>query len=111
LERLLDGPIITEATHPSIGANIQGPSLIRAPDWVEGRLGRYYLYFADHKGRYIRLAYADDLLGPWTVHPPGSLQIEQSRFPTEPLRATPEQVDAAMVRVKSGVVMAPYRIP
>jgi hypothetical protein len=101
LERLLDGPIITEATHPSIGANIQGPSLIRAPDWVEGRLGRYYLYFADHKGRYIRLAYADDLLGPWTVHPPGSLQIEQSRFPTEPLRATPEQVDAAMVRVKS----------
>ncbi len=101
VERLLDGPIITEATHPSIGANIQGPSLIRVPDWVEGRLGRYYLYFADHKGSYIRLAYADDLLGPWTVHPQGSLQIGQSRFPAEPLEATPEQVEAAKAHIRS----------
>jgi len=30
--------------------------MIRAPEWIEGRLGDYYLYFADHKGRYIRLA-------------------------------------------------------
>jgi len=101
VERLLDGPIITEYTHPSIGANIQGPSLIRVPDWVEGRLGRYYLYFADHKGRYIRLAYADDLLGPWAVHPPGSLQLGQSRFPTEHLESTPEQVDAAIARIRA----------
>ncbi len=100
-ERLLDEPIITEATHPSIGGNIQGPSLIRVPDWVEGRLGRYYLYFADHKGRYIRLAYSDDLLGPWAVHPPGSLQLGQSRFPTEPLDSTPEQVEAAIARIRS----------
>ena len=55
------------------GANIEGPSLIRAPDWLPGRLGRYYLYFADHKGDYIRLAYANRLKGPWTVHAPGSL--------------------------------------
>jgi hypothetical protein len=47
-------------------------------------LGKYYLYFADHKGRYIRLAYADDLTGPWTVYPPGSLQLEDSLFLTEP---------------------------
>jgi len=100
-ERLLDGPIITEATHPSIGANIQGPSLIQAPDWVEGRLGRYYLYFAHHKGSYIRLAYADDLLGPWTVHPPGCLQLGQSHFLTEPPEATPEQVDAVVARARS----------
>lgn len=101
VERLLDGPIITEAVHPSIGANIQGPSLIRVPDWVEGRLGRYYLYFADHKGSYIRLAYSDDLLGPWTVYPPGSLQLDQSRFSAEPLESTPEQVDAAIARIRS----------
>ncbi|EMR73272.1 hypothetical protein MCGE09_00398 [Thaumarchaeota archaeon SCGC AB-539-E09] len=101
VERLLNGPIITEATHPSIGGNIQGPSLIRVPDWVKGRLGRYYLYFADHKGSYIRLAYADDLLGPWTVYPPGSLQLGESHFPSEPLEATQEQVDAAMVRIRS----------
>jgi hypothetical protein len=88
-ERLLDGPIISPATDPSIGENIQGPSLIRVPEWVENPLGRYYLYFADHKGAYIRLAYADDLLGPWRVHVPGSLQLGESHFPTEP-PAVPE---------------------
>ncbi|MGC2198527.1 MAG: hypothetical protein WA633_00030, partial [Stellaceae bacterium] len=56
--RLLDRPIITPELHPAIGRNIQGPSAIRVPDWVEHPLGDYYLYFADHKGRYIRLAYA-----------------------------------------------------
>ncbi len=82
--RLIEAPIITPDLHPSIGENIQGPSLIRVPDWVKDPLGAYYLYFADHKGSYIRLAYADDLGGPWTVHPPGSLQLSNSRFLTEP---------------------------
>ena len=62
--RLTDAPIISPATCASIGVNIQGPSLIRVPDWIENPLGRYYLYFADHKGKYIRPAYANDLLGP-----------------------------------------------
>ncbi|MEZ5367002.1 MAG: hypothetical protein R2748_32865 [Bryobacterales bacterium] len=84
IERLGDGPIIAPGIHPSIGENIQGPSLIRVPEWVEEPLGRYYLYFADHKGTYIRLAYADDLLGPWKIHEPGSLQIADSYFPSEP---------------------------
>jgi hypothetical protein len=76
IQRLLDGPIISADLHSSIGLNIQGPSMIRALDWIEGRLGDYYLYFADHTDRYIRLAYADDLLGPWRIHPPGSLQSQ-----------------------------------
>lgn len=42
VERLLDRPIITPELHPSIGPNIQAPSLIKVPDWVEKRLGRYY---------------------------------------------------------------------
>ena len=84
VERLLDRPIISPALDPSIGPNIQGPSLIRVPDWAPGRLGKYYLYFADHKGRYIRLAYADDLLGPWRVHREGSLQLEGSFLLTAP---------------------------
>ena len=54
------------------------------PDWVAAPLGEYYLYFADHKESYIRLAYADDLKGPWMVHPPGSLQLADSLFLTEP---------------------------
>lgn len=98
VERLLDRPIVTPETHPSIGRNIQGPSLIRAPNWVEEPLGKYYLFFADHKGSYIRLAYADELRGPWKVHPPGSLQIEKSHFPVEPPPVDPEALERAKAR-------------
>ncbi len=82
--RLCDAPIVDKHSDPSIGENIQGPSAIRVPDWVTDRLGKYYLYFADHKGRYIRLAYSDRIEGPWTIHAPGTLQLRQSRFPTIP---------------------------
>ena len=100
VQRLVDRPIISPDLHPSIGVNIQGPSAIRVPDWVENRLGAYYLYFADHKGRYIRLAYADHLAGPWAIHPPGSLQLEQSCFLTEPPQVTPEQLAQFEMRLK-----------
>src|SRR3954453_4440838 len=86
VRRLGDGPIIAPGLHPSIGVNIQGPSAIRVPDWVAGRLGAYYLYFADHKGSYIRLAHADRPTGPWTVHPPGSLHPAPLRHAGGPLR-------------------------
>jgi hypothetical protein len=91
VERLGDGPIISPSLHPSLGVNIQGPSVIRVPEWVEDRLGDYYLYFADHKGTYIRLAYADDLVGPWRIHPTGSLQIADSYFPSEPPEVPPAE--------------------
>ena len=55
-----------------MGSNINGPSLIRVPDWLPNPLGKYYLYFAHHKGEYIRLAYADDLSGPWTTYEAGT---------------------------------------
>ena len=100
VERLLDAPIVDASTHPSIGENIQGPSLIRVPEWVENPLGAYYLYFADHKGSYIRLAYADALTGPWTVHPPGSLHLADSLFPTEPPEVTPELLARVEARLK-----------
>jgi hypothetical protein len=102
--RLLDRPIISPELDPSIGVNIQGPSAIRVPDWVPGRLGTYYLYFADHKGSYIRLAYADRVTGPWTVHVSGSLRLEQSCFLTEPPEVSPEQLAEHEARLKqSGV--------
>ena len=91
--RLIDAPIITPELHPSIGDNIQGPSLIRVPDWVTNPLGKYYLYFADHKGSFIRLAHANDLSGPWQIHPSGSLQLADSRFLTEPPDAPKEAVE------------------
>jgi len=98
VERLGAGPIIAPALHPSLGENIQGPSLIRVPDWVPDPLGRYYLYFADHKGRYIRLAYADALEGPWRIHEGGSLRIEDSYFLTEPPDLSREEVERLMAR-------------
>ena len=99
--RLLDRPIIGPDIHPGIGVNIQGPSLIRVPDWVENPLGRYYLYFADHKGLYIRLAHADELTGPWQIHAPGSLQISESYFtPTRP-EISPEDL-AQLVASRRG---------
>ncbi len=63
-----------------MGTNINGPSLIRVPDWVPDALGRYYLYFAHHEGQYIRLAYADRIEGPWRVHGPGVLPLSESGF-------------------------------
>ncbi|MBN1352852.1 hypothetical protein JXJ21_25915 [candidate division KSB1 bacterium] len=62
----------------SDGSNINGPSVIRIPDWLPNPLGRYYLYFADHGGNVIRLAYADSLSGPWKIYRPGTLQLEQT---------------------------------
>ena len=96
--RLLDAPIIEPSLHPSIGVNIQGPSLIRVPHWVREPLGAYYLYFADHKGSFIRLAYADALTGPWRVHPPGSLHLADSLFLTAPPPVSPEQLAEAQAR-------------
>ncbi len=80
-ERLSPGPII-HARLPGLegrrGANINGPSLIRVPPWVRRPLGRYYLYFAHHVGRYLRMAWANELTGPWTVFPePGVLHMDQ----------------------------------
>lgn len=93
VNRLLDRPIITPKLDASIGSNIQGPSLIRVPEWVPGRLGTYYLYFADHKGKYIRLAYADNLVGPWRIHVPGSLQLAGSYLLTNPPDAPVEELN------------------
>lgn len=76
--RFKENPIIrTEMIPGPDGENMCGPSLIRVPDWLPNPLGKYYLYFAHHKGAYIRLAYADRLEGPWTIYEPGSLRLEE----------------------------------
>ena len=86
--------LIEPTTHPSVGTNIQGPSLVRVPDFVTDRLGTYYLYFADHKGDHIRLAFADELEGPWTVHPGGALALADSHFLTAEPPVDQATVDA-----------------
>jgi hypothetical protein len=79
VRRFAENPIIRPDMLPgSDGANINGPSLIRVPPWVADPLGKYYLYFAHHGGKYIRLAYADRLEGPWKIHLPGTLKLSQA---------------------------------
>src|ERR1044071_4584691 len=76
LRRFDENPMIRPQMLPGTdGNNINGPSLIRVPDWVTNRLGKYYLYFAHHNGKYIRLAYADHLEGPWKIYKPGVLPL------------------------------------
>jgi len=78
--RIGGAPIVQRFFDQRMGANVNGPSLIKTPDWLTGRLGVYHLYFAHHLGSYIRLAYADDLEGPWQIHSPGVLDITQAPF-------------------------------
>jgi hypothetical protein len=80
VRRLPGNPIVTPQSDRSIGTNINGPSLIRVPSWIAKPLGQYYLYFADHNGKFIRMAYADRLQGPWKIYAPGTLQLNQSFF-------------------------------
>jgi len=76
--RFKNNPIIRPEMLPDTdGESICGPSLIRAPAWLEKPLGKYYLYFAHHKGASIRLAYADQLEGPWKIYAPGTLKLEE----------------------------------
>ena len=54
------------------------PGKVRTEDgiFLSVKPTRYYLYFAHHKGSYIRLAYGDAVAGPWTVYEPGVLSLE-----------------------------------
>lgn len=90
--RFAGNPIIRPNMDGRMGSNINGPSLIRVPAWIQQPLGRYYLYFAHHRGTYIRLAYADSVEGPWTVYEPGTLALEES-FANEHIASPDVQVD------------------
>jgi hypothetical protein len=88
-QRLSHGPIITADNSPRLQQlaleeghiNINGPTIIRVPDWVANPLGTYYLYFSHHKGDFIRMAYADLPEGPWLIYEPGVLALQDSGFP------------------------------
>jgi hypothetical protein len=87
--RLKENPLITVKSSASLGDNVNGPSVIRVPEWVKGARGRYYMYFADHKGHAIRLAYANTLTGPWKIYEPGVLGVQDTAF-RRPLPDPPE---------------------
>jgi hypothetical protein len=97
--RLAHNPIVTPELSASLGDNINGPSLIRVPSWVSKPLGKYYLYFAHHQGTYIRLAYADQLDGPWKIYEPGTLHIEEASICHNHVASPDVHVDEAKRRI------------
>ena len=40
--RFSQSPLVTVDSSPSLGGNVNGPTVIRVPDWVDRPLGRYY---------------------------------------------------------------------
>lgn len=107
IERLPHNPVIALRAERGLSENINGPSVIAVPEWVEKRLGRYYLYFAHHQGDYIRLAYAERPEGPFTLHAPGTLTLAQSGFPT--VAPDPDELPAERrMTVEAGKPRAPY---
>jgi hypothetical protein len=77
------------------GESINGPSLIRVPAWVKSPLGKYYLYFAHHQGKYIRMAYADSVTGPWKIHAGGVLRLDQQKVVTGHIASPDAVIDDA----------------
>ncbi len=91
IERFFSNPIIYPYMDDRMGSNINGPAIIRMPDWCKDRLGNYHLYFSDHKGKYIRLAFANEIIGPWKIHSPGALNLSDSLFISEDPPEPPEE--------------------
>ncbi|UXP33885.1 hypothetical protein N6H18_07995 [Reichenbachiella agarivorans] len=71
-------PLITQQMFAEVGVegegeNINGPSVIRVPDWIRKKdrvnpKAQYYMYFAHHAGDYIRMAWAANIEGPWHLY-------------------------------------------
>jgi hypothetical protein len=80
VSRFNENPLVSVSSSKTLGDNVNGPSVIRVPGWIQHPLGRYYMYFAHHKGAYIRLAYADSLAGPWKIYEPGVLNVSGTIF-------------------------------
>jgi len=104
VERVGQFPLIEEVGEEQGYININGPSVIRVPDWVDNPFGKYYLYFAHHKGGYIRMAYADEITGPWQVYHPGVLPLAESGFPV----ALDTEVSAWQALVDIFTSFSPY---
>ena len=90
--RLTDGPLVaadmfpasaTAGLEPEALANVNGPSVLRMPDWAAGKQAPLHMYFAHHKGKSIRLAYADRMQGPWAIYPGPIMPLADSLFEPE----------------------------
>jgi hypothetical protein len=106
--RLPQNPLVTVATSASLGDNVNGPTVIRVPDWVERPRGRSYMYFAHHMGAFVRLAYADRIEGPWKIHDPGVLPVRETAF-FRPQPDPPENLENFYTHVASPEVLVDHQ--
>jgi hypothetical protein len=101
-ERISQSPIVWPDMDDRMGDNIATPCLIVMPEWATERLGKYHLYFSDHKGRYLRLAYSDNVTGPWQIHTPGVMDVEDSLFVDQNLTPGPHLVPSSDIYAHIG---------
>ena len=106
--RLTDTPLVAAEMFPPSAiaglepdalANINGPSVLRMPDWAAGKQAALHMYFGHHKGKSLRLAYADRLEGPWAMYPDPIIPLADSLFepedpPPDPALPEPDWVGA-----------------
>ena len=55
--------------------NICNPCLLEVPNWCKNKLAKYYLYFADHRGKYIKMAYSNYIDKGWKFKENGIINI------------------------------------
>lgn len=78
-ELVADGAVIARD-----GADTAFPSIIRIPDWIASSeradsSARYYMYYGNHTGSFIRMKWAESLAGPWTAFDLGGVYNNQTR--------------------------------
>lgn len=80
IARIGDKPIITQDMDESLGNSINGATLLKVPKWIKNPLANYYLYFAHHQGKHIRLAYSNSITKDFQIYVSGVLDIEKTYF-------------------------------
>ncbi len=75
------GPVLHASWEDRSGhLNVNGPALVAAPSWVRRPVGRYYLYFAQHRGSSIWMASSDHMIGPWRISSSPVLSLQQTHY-------------------------------
>uniref|UniRef100_A0A6G6ACF3 Uncharacterized protein n=1 Tax=Borely moumouvirus TaxID=2712067 RepID=A0A6G6ACF3_9VIRU len=87
IQRFSTNPLINSTDLPLYcdnDYNINFPTVVKTPSWLRNRLNdvigvkpTYLMYFSDHHGKQIFMAWSFDLEGPWNVYAPGTLKITQ----------------------------------
>lgn len=78
--RLPSNPLIFSRREGNWKDNINGPSVIKSPLFLQTKQGcKYLMYFASHSGLHIRLATSDAIEGPWKIQNHSCLQLPKLR--------------------------------